>query len=124
MQALDSSVLIEILKGNSNLNSFRKDAIFCTTAINLFEIQAGLFNHEKELLEDLKKHFYIIPFDVDSSNIATNIHKQLLKKGKDIGRFDCMIAGCLIAHNVHSIITHNVKHFRLIKELEVIGVKS
>lgn len=123
MQALDSTVLIELLKNPKLLDILPKDSEFCTTAINLFEIQAGLRNHEKAVFEDLKKNITVFSFEMDSSDIATTIYKRLLKKGKDIGKFDCMIAGCLLSHNVTSIITHNEKHFKNITELQVVGVK-
>ena len=61
----------------------------------------------------------IFPFDYKSSEEASSIFADLRKIGKILGIKDVLIAG-ICRSNKLDLITKNVKHFKRIKDLEII----
>jgi tRNA(fMet)-specific endonuclease VapC len=57
---------------------------------------------------------------VNEARLSARIRGQLENKGTPIGPFDILIAGTVLVHRA-SLVTHNVKEFRRIKNLMIEG---
>ena len=126
MYCLDSSTVIEYLKGNigikSQLDKVDSTNIYITT-ITLCELFKGAylsFNIEKNLsrVNSLFDYFNILEFDYNSAEIYGQKYSELKKSGKLTQDFDLIIASICIANNL-ILITRNKKHFENIKGLAV-----
>ena len=121
MIVLDSTILIDILRGNIELDSVLKPTEkYCTTLLNLQEVCFGLHQRERKAYELLKETLIILDYTIDAVEISSNIYFQLEKKGKTIGKFDCIIAGIALTHNCNKILTKNAKHFSHIPGIKCI----
>ena len=116
---LDSDVCVEILKGNYStellFDKFGSYQAF-VTSMTVFE----LFLRETNL-EEVKNFvsiFNIISFDDSSAIKASEIFKELKKKGKMIDINDIFIASVCIVNNC-LLATFNKRHFENIKELKL-----
>ena len=126
MYCLDSSTVIEYLKGNIGIKS-RLDKVDSTniyiTTITLCELFKGAylsFNIEKNLsrVNSLFDYFNILEFDYNSAEIYGQKYSELKKSGKLTQDFDLIIASICIANNL-ILITRNKKHFENIKGLKI-----
>src|SRR3989344_7047333 len=108
---LDTSICIEIIKGNQSFKSiFDKLGSYDVfiTSIAVFE----LFLRETNIksVEEFVDNFYILNLDNLSAIKGSNIFKQLKKQGKIIDIRDIFVAAiCII--NGCSLLTLNKKHF-------------
>jgi predicted nucleic acid-binding protein len=122
MIALDTTALIDILRGKLPLSQIcSSNEIYCTTSINLLELQVGLSDKQMQACMQLTESLHILPFTKDCAIKTSEIIQKLSKKGTEIGRFDTMIAACILTHNVTKIITKNQKHFSKISQLDVVA---
>ncbi|MHA1518742.1 MAG: type II toxin-antitoxin system VapC family toxin [Promethearchaeota archaeon] len=134
---LDTDFCIEILNGTipkqAFLAHFGMKRIYITSS-TIFELHRGLykqffgknamsqerFEKEQNTLNDFISSFIELPYDGKSATITAEIFEQLRSKGEGIGLYDCQIAGTILAHNLHDILTLNVKHFEKIDDLQII----
>ncbi len=129
MIALDTTAIIDIFKGDLKLKNVIEgvNEEFVTTIINHQEIMFGLdlsdddYKKEELYYNEFFQDVMIVSITVEASKKGSEIFWKLKHKGKDIGRFDCMIAGILLTHGINKIITRNKKHFGNIGQLEVIS---
>lgn len=129
MIGLDTSTIIDIFKGNSDvyelINSL--DEELCNTIINYQELIFGLDLTNKKHLEEVEYYdnffdkLILLNLDRNSCKKTNEIIKNLSKKGNLIGEFDSMIAGIFLANGINKIITRNVKHFEKVPGLKVIS---
>jgi len=129
MIGLDTEAVIGFFRKDPELikllESLKED--LASTIINYQEIIFGLDSQNKNHLEE--KDFFdsffnditFLNLDKESCNKANEIFWYLGKKGTMPGKFDCMIAGILLANGVNRIITRNKKHFENIPGLKVIS---
>jgi predicted nucleic acid-binding protein len=129
MICLDSSFLIDILKGKkealAKAAEIKEEDSF-TTSICEYEIMVGAYlgDYSKEKIEKAVSLLNGIPvhnFDSNSALTASSIHAELVKTGKEIEEKDCMIAGTALSNGCKTILTKNIEHFKRIKELKVIS---
>ena len=110
---LDTNVLVELVKGNEKIKEFieKTEALFTTTAINVFEIWHGRRDTKNvsKLIESLK----IYDFDYFSAKIAGDIIRELKKEGELLDIRDVFIASVCIAYNLELITLD--KHFQRLK---------
>ncbi len=95
---LDTSVVIEIFKGNSEiLKRLRSSStIYGISVITLFELYCGSLKEKEEiLLEKIPK----LEFDEKSAKLAGKIFKDLKSKGMIPKVKDLLIASSAIAHS-------------------------
>lgn len=128
MIGLDTSALVSIFRQDPNIKEVLEsiNEQISTSMINYQEILFGLdldkVEHQKE--NEISEQFFddilLFIMDRNSAKIASDIYWELKKKGCDIGKFDSMIAGILLANGVNKIITKNTKYFGLIPGLKVI----
>jgi len=130
MVCLDSSFLVDLLRGNDDTSNFLEkyesagENIF-VSSISLAELIKGAYlsaNPQKEesKVKGLISSFLELPFNNECAFLAGKIEAELISKGEIIGVEDVMIAATAIQNN-ELLITRNKKHFEKIKELKIGG---
>lgn len=123
---LDTDILSEFLRGNSNvLESVKKYLdeyrFINISVITYYEIQNGLLykDAKKQLtkFEEFISLTNVIPLNVSMSKKAAEIQAYLQRKGIEIGHTDTLIAGMAIVNKLQ-LITNNTEHFKRVKELD------
>ncbi len=128
MVCLDTSFVIDILRGNKEVDSIldkfdnSEEDIYVTTP-TIMEIVKGAYlktNIHEEIIKIKEFLMSIIIFDFNEQSAfkAGEIEANLRKKGEMIDLEDIMIAAIAI-HNKERLITRNKKHFERIKGLEI-----
>lgn len=128
MIGLDTSAIIDISKSNPDIKLVldKIEEPLASTIVNYQELMFGLDFEKKEHKEESKYYdeffdnIFLFSLTKESAKKASEIFKELQKKGADVGRFDSMIASILLKNGIRKIITRNVKHFSKIKEIEII----
>lgn len=118
MIILDSSVVIEILKGNpvgSKILEFIKDEEIFNTSITMQEVLLGARNFEKTL--DYFNSIGIMNFEKEDAIKSAEIEKNLTKKGEKINKFDILIGAICINRNATLVTLDN--DFNKIEGLKV-----
>lgn len=128
MKFLDTSFLIDILRKHPSaellLKQIIQDEPHVTNTIVMRELLVGAYGSSKPKAElkarnDLLKKILILSFDTKSAEQSAIIENRLRKSGKYIGGADILIAGTMIAYNISTIVTKNVKHFNRIPNITV-----
>lgn len=128
---LDSDILIYFLKGQKDIMkkiiSLPQDNLYITI-INYTELLYGIYNsnkikHNKEKILPFLDNFKILEFDKKSSKIFAKLKSELKKSGNIIADMDLMIASITISNNA-ILFTNNIKHFKRIKDLEILELGS
>ncbi len=117
---LDTNACIEIIKnsieGKNIVEKVGKSEV-TISSVSVFELYSRKTNIDK--IDLFLKKVTIIPFDELSTKIASDIKKELNRKGYELEFRDIFIAATCIANNV-KLVTLNINHFKNIKELELI----
>ena len=120
---IDSTVLIDVLRGKEVALKYLTETRqkISISRIVIMEIIAGCKN-KRELNSSLKfisgLGIEIIEIDEDVSVLAGKIFEEsFLRFG--LGITDAFIAATALIDNT-KLVTHNLKHFKFIKELELI----
>lgn len=119
----DSDVLIDYLRGRSPMAARVEIELqsrsFCTTAVTAFELWAGAKTpRQVSAVELLLGAMTILPLEEDGARRASDVRKDLLSRGEDIGMADSLIAGiCLSAGGM--LITRNRRRFERISGLKL-----
>jgi tRNA(fMet)-specific endonuclease VapC len=127
MYVLDTNILIYFFKGLGDvarnlLSKSPKD--IGVPAIVLYELEVGIKKSKSpqkriRQLSDLMSVVNVLPFGKTEAKAAAQIRAQLEKKGTPIGPYDILIAGTALG-NQATLVTHNLKEFNRIKNLNVI----
>ena len=98
---LDTSVMIELFKGNSKVSAqLPVDAEYALPSIVLFELFCGKLKPRQRLaLEKMP----VVDFDRSSAEIAGEIFRDLMSKGLMPPTKDLLIASTAIAHNAELV---------------------
>jgi len=124
MKVLDSTVLIDLLRGKEEVKKIIEKDQYLTTQINIYEVISGLFAKKvtsskilqaQELFENIR----VLPLNDSSTVMAASINGDLISRGEIIEDCDCLTAGIALSHNINIIVTKNKKHFSRIKGIEV-----
>ncbi len=125
MKIIDSTVLIDILRGEQEAIEFiqNQEGLF-TTQINMYEIIQGLLlqnitTRKMREAEELFEFIRVLPLDDAGTIKSAEICANLTKKGMMIGDIDCLIAGIAKRNNIFTIVTKNKKHFERIDGIKV-----
>lgn len=128
MIALDTTTIIDLFKGHTRLREIIaniKDPLV-STQLNYLELMFGIdplnakHREEEEYYNEFFGEVMLLGLDNHSSKRASEIHWILERKGRTIGKFDCVIAGILLRNGVDKILTKNVKHFEHVPGLRVV----
>ena len=123
MILVDTDVLIDALSGiepaRARLARGLVEAELATTAINAFELYAGV-RSEKEAteVESILMALTVVPIDSSSARLAGQVAQALAARGTRIGAADAMIAGVCLASGA-SLLTRNHRHFGRIPGLRL-----
>lgn len=117
---LDSDVLIWILRGQKKtlelLDSL--EGPFYISTISRAEIWAGAFTKEKKKISKLLDSMVNIPVDKKIADRAGAFLRKYGKRGRELELEDMLIAASCVEDNL-VLLTYNLSHYRLIKELEL-----
>jgi tRNA(fMet)-specific endonuclease VapC len=127
MYVLDTNILIYFFKGIGNvagnlLSKSPKD--IGVPAIVLFELEVGIKKSRSpqkriKQLNDLMSIVNVLPFGKTEAQASAQIRAQLEQEGTLIGPYDILIGGTAIG-NQATLVTHNLKEFKRIKNLNVV----
>ena len=127
MVCLDTSFVIDLLRGKEEVRSLKEEldrmetTIFLTTP-TVMELWSGAClsqapEREKEKINALWHSFSILPVDKESAQEAGEIEAELIQKGQIIETEDLFIAG--IARSRGEKVVTRDEHFARIKGLKV-----
>lgn len=121
MIVADSDVLIDFLRGGGAadvVETLIGRGRLATTAISVFELEAGVRDQKQErLVANLLSALEILSVDSSSARRAGQLHRALARKGATIPQADCLIAGiCLEIGG--ALLTRNRRHFQNFKGLQ------
>jgi predicted nucleic acid-binding protein len=128
MIGLDTTAIIDMFKGRQEIKLLlEKHPIVALTDLNYLELSFGIDPEKKEHIKEgeyyqqLFESVLTLPLSKKAARKAAEIYWKLQKKGKTIGKFDCIIVGIYLTNNIHTIVTRNRKHFSLIPEIKVLS---
>lgn len=102
MVCLDTSVIIDILKGDEAIrkiiDSHKESGDFTTTTITEYELLKSKDKLRKEIAEKFIGALEIYSFDSLSARIASKIYEKLRIEGKMINENDILIASIAMAN--------------------------
>lgn len=116
---LDTDVIIYYTKGSEKYADFINSLGQVNVSfITIGELYRGALNkNDLRNIISLTKHFNVLPCTPKVSALSTKLlEKYALSHG--LGILDAIIAGTAIKNNL-ILITLNIKHFQMIKELKV-----
>ncbi len=92
---LDTSVIIELFKGNREiLEKLSRDLVYGISVITLFELYCGMLKEREEIFLDKMPK---LNYDENSARLAGRIFRELRKDGKTPKVKDLFIASSTIA---------------------------
>ena len=126
MIIVDSTVIIDIWRGRSNVKSVLKpysNQTIYISAITLAEIYEGLgytkekksekiFLQIRDQIEKVLSEFYIIPLNSQILQESGSLKGYLRAKGITLDLADCIIGTTAKLMNAEKLITRNIGHFQ------------
>ncbi len=126
MIIVDSTVIIDIWRGRSNVKSVLKpysNQTIYISAITLAEIYEGLgytkekksekiFLQIRDQIEKVLSEFYIIPLNSQILQESGSLKGYLRAKGITLDLADCIIGTTAKLMNAEKLITRNIRHFQ------------
>ncbi|HSU60788.1 MAG TPA: PIN domain-containing protein [Bryobacteraceae bacterium] len=131
---LDSSVVIEAERQRLDVARFLKhisakigerEAALCS--ISVAELAHGVHRADtserrkarRAFLDDLKSTVPVYPITGETAELLAKISAELSQKGINIPFDDLLIGACALERS-YAVVTRNLRHFRMIPDLEVI----
>lgn len=132
MVCLDTSFLIDVIKGKENVKDLEKElikrgVILTIASPSIVELFRGLYlkanlkyinENEIKKINEIISSFIILSLDKTSAVLAGEIEANLINKGEKIDVEDTMIGAICISNN-EKLVTKNKKHFGKIEELKI-----
>ncbi|MEM6644123.1 MAG: PIN domain-containing protein [Bacteroidota bacterium] len=127
---LDTCVIIDIVKGNTNtiqaLKGKSPDLIFIST-ITEFELRYGIVQASKSkskiIVEAMLSEVNILNFKSQDATKAAEIRNHLRSLGTPIGPYDFLIAATALASEL-ILVTSNEKEFLRVPNLKIENWRS
>jgi len=125
---LDTDTCIYFLNGNypsiGDEIASRSLEDLAITAISVAELYFGAYHSARktkniDVLDKLFEKIQILPFDNRSAKHFGELKETLHREGKMLGPYDLLIAS-IVHSQRHTLVTHNVKEFSLVKGLLVV----
>jgi len=125
---LDTDTCIYFLNGNypsiGDEIASRSLEDLAITAISVAELYFGAYHSARktkniDVLDKLFEKIQILPFDNRSAKHFAELKETLHREGKMLGPYDLLIAS-IVHSQRHTLVTHNVKEFSLVKGLLVV----
>ena len=123
---MDTTVIIDIWRGRSNVKSVLKpysDQTISISAITIAEIYDGLgytkekksekiYHQIRDQIEKLLSEFYVIPLNSQILQESGSLKGILRAKGIILDLADCIIGTTAKLMNAEKLITRNIRHFQ------------
>ncbi|MBS7648968.1 MAG: type II toxin-antitoxin system VapC family toxin [Candidatus Bathyarchaeia archaeon] len=123
MKMLDTSIVIGILRGDSEIKELvekLKGEEVATTVLTYFEIFSRIYHRNLKREERIVRRMFrlmpILELDGVAADKAAEIMGRLLRIGKPINAIDVMISGIALANGVEELITKD-EDFKVIEEV-------
>lgn len=115
MLALDTTVLIDALRGRSAADRIRElhtrgDPPPWICAINVEELFRGIRPGEAGAVESLVKHLRIAPLGAREGELAGRWRQEFASRGITLSQADCLIAAAAVGVGA-TLATGNIKDF-------------
>lgn len=111
---LDSTVLIDVLRGNAAVEQLRvlrrSGSVPLACAINVEEIARGLRPHEHAYAEDLFDGLVMVPLGRTEGERAGSWRRDYASRGVTLAQADCLIAAAAVTAGA-VLATGNPKDF-------------
>ena len=121
---LDTSVIVDIDRGieQKKMDHLISLSPHIVSSATVMEISTGFFrsNRKAIMLDEFISPLTVIPIDRKVARKAGKLAANLIDEGKRIEINDLYIAATALLHE-ETVLTKNVKHFRRIDDLEVVG---
>lgn len=118
---LDTTVLIDVLRGRPVVNRLRllreRADVAATSAVNVEEIVRGLLPHEDARAGRLLDGLLIVPLDRAVGERAGEWRRDYSRRGTTLSQADCLIAAAALSVGAR-VATGNPRHFPM-PELDV-----
>lgn len=128
MVCLDTSFVIDLLRGNNNIIKTKEkldetgDIIHIPAPVIVELISGANLKGKKEIetkkIKDFLSTTIVLPLDKECAFLAGEIESELMQRGENIEIEDILIAAISIQNN-ETLVTRNEKHFRRIKQLTI-----
>ena len=129
MAALDTDILVALLKGNPNavkkIESLQEDGHqISTTMITAYELAKGAYLSSRAdenlvKIDETISSMRILDLSFGAADQAAKIYKEVRDKGKMIGEFDILIAA-IVKFNDEALVTRD-RHFESIHGIKLIN---
>ena len=121
---LDTDVLVSDLRGKTSVLRELEGGDPATTVVNAFELFHGAYKSRESsanlsATRGLLRSLRLVGLSVKAAERAGEVLAQAQESGQTIEIRDLLI-GCIAREEGLSILTHNVKHFRIIPGLTVL----
>ena len=115
---LDTDCVVDHLKGVQSTTDFLGDlseqgAIFCTNAVVLAELYAGLYPDDQSRAEMFLATLEYLPMSPGSARQAGKWRYSYRRQGLSLSLTDCLIAATALEHGAR-VVTGNVLHFPMV----------
>ena len=124
---LDTCVLSDFARGEVNTLDRVKTispALIAASSITAMEIEFGLKLDPARgrklapVMHALLQAITILPYGIEDARATAALRATLQKKGRPIGAYDALIAGCALARGL-VLVTSNEREFRRIGALQI-----
>lgn len=124
---LDTCVLSDFARGDVNTLDRMKTtspALIAASSITAMEIEFGLkldLTRARRLapvMHALFQAITILPYGIEDARATATLRAALQKKGRPIGAYGALIAGCALARGL-VLVTSNEREFRRIGGLQI-----
>ena len=124
---LDTNVLSDLVRGEPNVSKRFKDTPpddAAVSTVTTMEIDYGLALQPERvkriapLLGGILGTLHVLPFSRADARSAGVVRAVLRKRGRPIGPYDVMLAGCALARGL-TLVTSNMKEFTRVGGLAV-----
>ena len=124
---LDTCVLSDFAHGEAGTLDRLKEmppALIAVSSVTVMEIEFGLAlapavaRRLAPVMHALFRAVAILPYGIEDARATAGLRASLPKKGRPVGAYDALIAGCALARGL-VLITSNEREFRRIGGLRV-----
>ena len=128
---VDTDILIDFMKkrdpGSRAYERWRNKSAVGTSSITAFELLIGArqpnlstrrYDEAKSLIE---RQQFILPFDLESAEMASEVGAELRQKGEGIEIRDLFIASICLAKKI-PLLTRNRSHYERVSKLKLLEV--
>ena len=124
---LDTCVLSDFARGDAHTLTHVKTmspALIGVSSVSLMEIEFGLALNSARarklapVMHALFQAVSILPYGPEDARATATLRASLQKRGRPIGAYDALIAGCALARGL-VLVTSNEREFRRVSGLPV-----